>query len=65
MRESHRQLSEFQCYHKYLMALCCHLSEGKRHFICACFFKLRDRNDHFLTEPILVLKQTNFLNLKI
>lgn len=63
MRESHRQLSEFQCHHKYLMVLCCHLSEGRRQFSRACFFKLRRCNGHFLAEPGLVLNQTHFHNL--
>lgn len=65
MRESHRQLSELQCYHKYLMVLRCHLSEERKHFTHASFLKLRDRNDHFLTEPVLVLNQTHFYNFEM
>ncbi len=64
LRESHRQLSEFQCCHKYLMALFCRLSEGRRHFSSASIFKLTQCNGHFLSKPVFVLNQTHFHNLK-
>ena len=64
MRESHRQLSEFQCYHKYLMAYAVTSQRRGGISVVHVFFKLRDCNDHFLTEPIIVPNQTHFHNLK-